>query len=285
MRIGFIGVGLMGEGIVVNLLKAKHELTVLSHRNRAGIESVLGMGAREAKSLADLAAGRELIMLCVSTAKVVGELVTSLKPYFEPGQIVIDCTTSAPELTRRLAGDLSRHGVALVDAPMTGGPEQVRAGEAGALVGAEDAVFATVEPVIRSYCSKVAHFGPAGSGHEAKLISNYLACGMVSLIADSYRIARQANVDWRKLYEVQLQGSTNSGALKKMIAPALDGNFDGYRFSVANAAKDMEYYCELAQRLGRLTPLAEGALDFFKTAMAQGMAEKHVSRLLEDHPS
>lgn len=282
MRIGFIGVGLMGQGMVVNLMKAGHELTVLAHRNRAPIDEVVSRGAQEARDLGELARDAAIILICVSTAEAVETLVGSLSAHLEEGQIVIDATTSTPQVSRRLAAELARRNVRFADAPMTGGPEQVVAGEAGALVGADDATFQIIEPVLRSYCGRVAHFGPVGAGHTAKLISNYLACGMVMLIADSYGAARRANIDWKKLYQVQLQGSTNSGALKKMIGPALDGNFDGYRFSIANAAKDMRYYCDLAKTLGELTPLAQAAGRMLQAAAESGDGEQNVSRLLEE---
>jgi 3-hydroxyisobutyrate dehydrogenase-like beta-hydroxyacid dehydrogenase len=282
MRIGFIGVGLMGQGMVVNLMKAGHELSVLAHRNRAPIDEVVSRGAQEARDLGELVRGAAIILICVSTAEAVETLVRSLLAHLEEGQIVIDATTSTPQVSRRLAGELARRNVRFADAPMTGGPEQVVAGEAGALVGADDATFRIIEPVLRCYCARVAHFGPVGAGHTAKLISNYLACGMVMLIADSYGAARRADIDWEKLYEVQLQGSTNSGALKKMVGPALDGDFDGYRFSIANAAKDMRYYCDLAKTLGELTPLAQAAGLMLQAAAETGNGEQNVSRLLEE---
>lgn len=285
MQIGFIGVGLMGRGMVINLMKAGHELTVLAHRNRAPVDDAVSRGAKEAKDLSELARGAAIVMICVSTAEAVEELVSSLMPHLEAGQIIIDATTSTPQVSRKLAAELASRNVAFADAPMTGGPEQVLAQEAGALVGGDPQTFRVIEPVIASYCSRVAHFGPVGSGHMAKLISNYLACGMVALIADSYGAARRAKIDWRKLYDVQLQGSTNSGALKKMIGPALDGNFDGYRFSIANAAKDMRYYCELAESLGQFTPLAHAAQMMLQSAVERGHGGKNVSRLLEDRGS
>jgi 3-hydroxyisobutyrate dehydrogenase-like beta-hydroxyacid dehydrogenase len=108
---------------------------------------------------------------------------------------------------------------------------------------------------------------------------------MIALIADSYGLASQAKIDWRKLYDVQLQGSTNSGALRKMVGPALQGDYDGYLFSIANAAKDMGYYCELAQSFHRLTPLAQAARDMLQVKAEQGLAGENVSRMLEEQQS
>jgi 3-hydroxyisobutyrate dehydrogenase-like beta-hydroxyacid dehydrogenase len=279
MQIGFIGVGLMGQGMVTRLLKGGHGVRVMAHRNRAPVEAVKALGASEARDIAELARGAGAIMLCVNNAETVTGLVNSLKPHLSEGQIVIDTTTSQPRVTEALARDLARQKVRLADAPMTGGPEQVAAGEAGALVGAEGELFSAIEPLLACYCTRVHHFGPPGAGHRAKLISNYLVMGMIGVIADSYKAARQAGVDWGKLYDVQLLGSTNSGALKKMIGPALKGNYDGYLFSMVNAEKDMRYYCALAESLGMLSPLAQETYRMFQAASRHGT--KNVSRLLD----
>jgi 3-hydroxyisobutyrate dehydrogenase-like beta-hydroxyacid dehydrogenase len=279
MQIGFIGVGLMGQGMVTRLLKGGHGVRVMAHRNRTPVEAVKALGASEARDIAELARGAGAIMLCVNDAETVTGLVNSLKPHLREGQIVIDTTTSQPRVTEALARDLARQKVRLADAPMTGGPEQVAAGEAGALVGAEGELFSEIEPILACYCTRVHHFGPPGAGHRAKLISNYLVMGMIGVIADSYKAARQAGVDWGKLYDVQLLGSTNSGALKKMIGPALKGNYDGYLFSMVNAEKDMRYYCALAESLGMLSPLAQETYRMFQAASRHGA--KNVSRLLD----
>jgi 3-hydroxyisobutyrate dehydrogenase-like beta-hydroxyacid dehydrogenase len=275
----------MGRGMVINLMKAGHELIVTAHRNRVPIDEVVSRGAREARSAKELAENAQIIFICVSTAEAVEDIVGSLIPHLKAGQIIVDATTSRPETSLKLAEKLSQAGVAFADAPMTGGPEQVMAGEAGALVGCELEILQIIHPLIACYCSRVAHFGPVSSGHRAKLISNYLACGMVALIADSYVAARRASIDWRKLYEVQLQGSTNSGALKKMVGPALDGNFDGYLFSIANAAKDMRYYCEDMDSRERLTPLAKATWRMLHSEAERGDKGRNVSRLLEETSS
>jgi 3-hydroxyisobutyrate dehydrogenase-like beta-hydroxyacid dehydrogenase len=280
MRIGFIGAGMMGEGMVLNLLKAGHDVQVIAHRNRAPIEGLLAKGAREAKSLESLAQDSELIMLCLSTAKVVEEAIGRLRPHLRPGQIIVDTGTTDPETTRRLAREMSHLGVAYADAPMTGGPDQAAKGEIGALVGADEETFGRIRPVLACYASRIKHFGPPGSGNVAKLISNYLVIGMIALVTEAFTSARAAHVDWADLYEVMLAGSGNSGVLRKMLDGALAGDFNGYRFSIANAAKDIGYYAELADRLGRMTPLAQAVADVF-TEAATGHGGRNVSHLLD----
>jgi 3-hydroxyisobutyrate dehydrogenase-like beta-hydroxyacid dehydrogenase len=281
MQIGFAGVGLMGRGMVLNLLDGGHAVRVIAHENREPIEAVVAKGAEEAKSFPQLVDGAELVMLCVNDSATVEKIAAAIKPYMRRGQIVIDATTANPSSTRRLAREFAYIGVSFVDAPMTGGPEEVLTGQAGALIGADEEVFTMVAPVIACYASRIVHFGPVGAGHTAKLISNYLACGMVALIADTFNTAVRAKVDWSNLYEVMLAGSNNSGALRKMVGPALAGDFNGYRFSIANAAKDLNYYCEMAESLHHLSPLAVTARATLDGAVRRGCGDLNVSRLID----
>ena len=280
MRIGFIGAGMMGEGMAANLLNSGHEVWVIAHRNRAPVDALAARGAHEARSLEALAQESEVIMLCLSTGKVVEEMIGRLRSHLRLGQIVVDTGTTDPATTKHLARELSPLGVAYADAPMTGGPEQALRGELGALVGADHETFAKIKPVIACYATRIKHFGPPGSGNVAKLISNYLVIGMIGLVGEAFTAARAAHVDWADLYEVMLNGSGNSGVLRKMLDGALKGDFDGYRFSIANAAKDIGYYAELAEELGRMTPLAQAVADIFAKASI-GHGGRNVSHLLD----
>jgi len=281
MRIGFAGLGLMGVEMAKHLIKAGHELWIIAHRNRVPIEALKALGAHEAHDLGEMARNSDLILLCLTTATVVEETVAKLMPHLRYGQIVVDTGTTAPSTTRKLARELQARGVAYADAPMSGGPEQVAKSEAGALIGANDATFAAIRPIIATYANRIKHFGPPGSGHVAKLISNYLVTGMIALVAESFTAARAAHVDWRDLYEVAQAGSGNSGVLRKMMDAALAGDFDGYKFSIANAAKDIGYYSELAESLDMLTPLAEAVRDTFADAVKTGHGGRNVSHLLD----
>lgn len=281
MRIGLIGAGMMGHGMAVNLLKAGHQVTVMAHRNRAPIDDLVARGAAEAQDLGAVAKDADVILLCLSTSKVVEETIGRLRPHLRGGQIIVDAGTSEPETTRRLARELGRIGIGYADAPMTGGPEQAERAELGVLCGADDKTFAAIEPLLKCFATTIRHFGPPGSGHTAKLISNYLVTGMIALVTEAFGAAHMAGLDWGDLYEVMLNGSGNSGVLRKMVGPALAGDFDGYRFSIANAAKDIGYYTELAERLGCGSDLAEAVASRFVKAVETGHGGRNVSHLLD----
>ena len=280
MHIAVIGAGLMGHGLAVSLLKHGHSVSVMAHRNRGPIDDLVRRGASEVHDMATLA-GAETIMLCVSTSQVVAESIAKLKPHLRHGQVVIDCGTSSPEVTRALAHDLKAIGVAYADAPLTGGPEQAEKGELGVLCGADPDTFDRIEPVLKCFATTVRRFGPPGSGHTAKLISNYLVTGMIALVTEAFTAARAAGLDWRDLYEVMQNGSGNSGVLRKMVGAALDGDFDGYRFSIANAAKDIGYYAELAEKLGCSSELMDAVASHFTEAVETGHGGRNVSHLLD----
>lgn len=280
MHVGVIGAGLMGHGMAANLLKHGHAVSVIAHRNRAPVEDLVAQGAVEAKDLAGIAKA-EAILLCVTTSRVVEETITGLKPHLRAGQIILDAGTSAPSATQRLAGELKALGIAYADIPLTGGPEQAEQGVLGVLCGASEETFARIKPLLDCFATTIRHFGPPGSGHTAKLISNYLVTGMVALVAEAFGAARKSHIDWQDLYAVMLNGSGNSGVLRKMVEPALKGDFDGYRFALANAAKDISYYAEFAEKLGIRTQLTESVAEVFGRALESGHGGRNVSRLLD----
>lgn len=281
MRIGFIGVGLMGHGMAANLLKNGRHVSIIAHRNRAPIEDLVSKGASEAGSLQEMALNSDVIFLCLSTSEIVRDTISALKPGLRRGRIIIDSGTSRPVATRQLAGELAELGIGYADAPMTGGPEQAALAELGVLCGADPQTFEAIKPLLSCFASTVRHMGPVGSGHAAKLISNYLVTGMIALVAEAFATARKADIDWRDLYEAMLNGSGNSGVLRKMVVPALEGDFEGYKFAAANASKDIGYFMEFAMEFGAASQLASAVEKVFSDAVSRGLADKNVSHLLK----
>jgi 3-hydroxyisobutyrate dehydrogenase-like beta-hydroxyacid dehydrogenase len=281
MQIGLAGAGLMGHGLGRNLLKAGHGLHVIAHRKREVVDDLVAHGAREVFSARELAEGSDVILLCLPGSPQVEAFVDAMLTHLKPGQIILDASTSNPASCVQLAVMLHERGIGFADAPMAGGPEQALAGETGVLVGAEPEVFARIEPVLACYATRIAHMGAAGRGAAAKLVSNYLVTGMIALISDCFSVAKRADVDAAKLYDVMLAGSGNSGALRKMAGPALQGDFDGYKFAIANAAKDIGYFKDMATQLGALSPLAQEIERSYQAALKTGDPQRNVSQLLK----
>ena len=173
-RIGFIGAGMMGSGICKSLLRAGYAVTVIAHRNRAPIDELLGLGATRLNPRSDLAAGADVIMLCVDRAETVEAIMAGLASGLRSGQYVIDVTTGKPETSTKLASSLAANGVTYIDAPVTGAPVHAAAGQLASMVGASPAAFEAVRPVLDAYSAQVLVFGPTGAGITAKLLNNFV---------------------------------------------------------------------------------------------------------------
>ncbi len=147
-RIGFVGVGLMGHGMAKNILAGGYSLTVIAHRNRAPVDDLVAQGATEAGSLAELAAASDVVFICAPGSPQVEAIVEALAPSLAKGSVIVDCSTSDPVSTEAIAARLAGQGVSLADAPLGGTPVQAEAGELSTMVGADDATFARIEPIL-----------------------------------------------------------------------------------------------------------------------------------------
>ncbi len=284
-RIGFVGAGMMGRGMAKNLLKAGYALTLFIHRKRDGIAALIALGARETQDLAELAGSSEAIVVCVDNAESVRGVVAGLLPALRAGQLLIDATTSDPEVTREIAATLRVRGVIYADCPVTGGPLQAEAGALGSIVGCDAEDFARVQTIVANYSKTVQRIGEVGTGHYAKLLNNFVTQGTAVLLAEAYSRARDNGVDWRALYAVMEAGAARSGTLEKMVKPALDGNFDGTQFSIRNAHKDVGYFRRLAESSARgPSAMAAGIHGVLERALAEGLGERYVSALLQPGP-
>lgn len=273
--------------MATQLLAAGYTVRVIAHRNRRPIEDLVSRGAQEMRDYRELAARSDVIILCVTSSAVVEEVIDRLHPELRSGMMIIDMGTSSPDSTRRLHARLKELGVWFVEAPVTGGVKQASAGELGALVGAEREAFEATRPLLNAMCKTVHHFGPPGAGNTAKLLNNYMVFGIVALVIEAFDKARDADVDWRKLYDVVTCGSADSGALRRIIGAAVEGDYKGYVFNVNGALKDMKYFGELSDSMGGLSGLGRAVTDVYEKAVSEGQGDRLLSELLapdlQDH--
>lgn len=279
--IGFVGAGMMGSGICKSLLKAGHPVTVMAHRNRAPIDELVKLGAKEAKSAPELAKGVDIVMLCVDRAETVERVIAAITPVLRSGQFIIDVTTGKPETSKRLAAALAAKGVTYVDAPVTGGPAQAAEGKLAILAGGSPEVFEKLQPVFASYTTQALLFGPTGAGITAKLLNNFLTQSTCQLIMQAYRAARRNDVDWEKLYDAMLQGAARSGSLERIIGNAIKGNYRGQQFSIANAAKDVEYAGDLIAADPDGARIHAAVLAALRRPVEAGLGDRFVSEMLD----
>lgn len=280
-RIGFVGAGMMGSGMCANLMKAGHPLTVIAHRNRDRIEALIRDGAKEANSLTELAAQSDVIMICVNSADTVRSLVNTIEPDLRPGMMIVDITTSLPEVSRELAHNLASRDVAFVDAPVVGGPAQAGSGELGTFLGGPQAYVDRARQIVSAYSVDVEHFGDTGAGNVAKLINNFLTVGLRQLVVQAFRSARRNDIAFEKLYPLVAKGAAGSRTLDQFVQGALVGDYGRNKFSIANCYKDMSY----AEALFADDPDGAAIQQVMKSAydrlMQAGLGDRLASEMLD----
>jgi len=275
-RIGFVGVGLMGHGMAKNLVEKGSPLTVLGHRNRQPVEDLVKRGAKEAKDVAELVGGSDIVFLCVTGSPQVEDLVYRKGGILDScrrGQIVVDTSTSEPLSTLKIAGDLEGKGVRFVDAPLTRTPVEAEQGRLNTMVGCDEAAFKEIEPVLKAFCENIFHVGGVSAGHKIKLINNCMAIGLMALTAEALTACAKLGVDPRKYFELVSQGAANSGIFQMMAGGAVEGDFTRMKFALANAAKDVRYYTQLAAESGISGPMSAATMQTMLNAMNLGFGE------------
>ncbi|MGH8677652.1 MAG: NAD(P)-dependent oxidoreductase [Burkholderiales bacterium] len=272
-KIGFIGAGLMGHGMAKNLVEKGFQTTVLGHKNRATIDDLVKRGAKEAKDVAGLVSASDIVFLCVTGSPQVEDLVyrkVGILECAKSGQIVVDTSTSQPFSTLRIAADLRTKGVRFVDAPLTRTPVEAEQGRLNTMVGADNATLEEIEPALKAFCENIFHVGATGAGHKIKLINNCAAIGQMALIAESLTACAKLGVDPKKYFQLVSTGAANSGIFQMLAGQAIEGNFKGMKFGLANALKDVRYYMQMAMEAGVAGAMAPATLTTLTNAVGLG---------------
>ena len=196
-RIGFIGVGLMGRGMAKNIVEKGYPLTILGRANRAPVEDLTQRGAIEVKTASEVASRSTVVFLCVTGSKEVEAIVRGadgLKQGLRPGSVVVDCSTADPNSTIALAAELAPLGVDYVDAPLSRTPKEAWEGKLDTMVGASEAVFARLKPILDTWAGRAVHIGGVGDGHRMKLLNNFLALGYAALYSEALALSQKVGI-------------------------------------------------------------------------------------------
>lgn len=269
-KIGFVGIGLMGQGMAKNIVEMGYPLTVIAHRNRAPLDDLVARGAREAASMEALARASTIIFLCLTGSPEVAAAVAALKPGLARGTVIVDCSTSDPTVTQRLAAELAEIGVDFADAPLSRTPKEAWEGTLDCMVGAEPAVFDRVQPVIATRAAKIVHIGGIGDGHRMKLLNNFISLGYAALYAEALALARKVGISVETFDQVIRGGRMDCGFYQTFMGYALEGNREAHKFTLGNAYKDMRYVESMANAATVTTTMSSAVKNAFAGAMANG---------------
>jgi 3-hydroxyisobutyrate dehydrogenase-like beta-hydroxyacid dehydrogenase len=284
-RIGFVGLGLMGHGMAKNLVAKGFPLTVRLHKNRKPAEDILAAGAKEVKTDAELARASDVVILCVTGSPQIEEIVygeNGILSAARDGLVVVDTSTAEPASTAKIRDDLARKGTQYVDAPLARTPKEAEEGRLNTMVGADDATFARLKPVLSAYSENVIHVGGPGHGHILKLVNNFIAMSIATATAEACAACAKAGVSIRKLHEIVSAGGVNSGIFQMMVGKMLEsGDLSGLKFTLSNAMKDLRYYTHFVEALPSPAIIGEAVHQSMVNANILGFGDKYVASLLE----
>jgi 3-hydroxyisobutyrate dehydrogenase-like beta-hydroxyacid dehydrogenase len=271
MKVGFIGVGNMGGPMCRNIVKrSNHQVTVFD-LNAAAVKTCTDLGATAARSVAEATRGADVVMTSLPMPRDV-EAVTlgdgGILASITKGQTYIDLSTNAPSMVKKIGAAMAAKGIAMLDAPVSGGTVGAEAATIAIMVGGDKKVFDDALPVLQSFSANVIHMGELGTGTVAKLVNNMLAFCNAAAAAEGLMLGVTAGLDPAKLIQVVANSSGNSNAFRSLSERALSGDFKA-SFALDLAYKDLHLALELGDELG--VPLQQGAATHNLQRLARGM--------------
>lgn len=281
-RVGFIGLGIMGQPMAMNIARAGYRLTVYN-RTRAKTEPLRAMGAYVAESPREVAERSDVVIAMLTDGPDVEKILFGERGVVEgsrPGMVFIDMGTNSPDYARSFAERLSRYGVEFLDAPVTGGQKGAIEGTLTIMVGGRYETFKKVEPILRTMGKTIVYVGETGSGQLMKLLNQIVvAINMVALV-EAMALARKAGVDFEKLYQVLSSGAANSFTVQYYMPKIMKKDLEpGFRAS--HLKKDLRYALELAAKHSVPLPLASLALQLYSAMESIGLGEKGTHALIK----
>jgi 3-hydroxyisobutyrate dehydrogenase len=282
MKIGFVGLGLMGVPMARRILRAGHEVVVLS-ANAASREALRNDGARLVDSIAAIAADVEIFCACRVTAEHSRETFLGrdgVAASARPGLLAIDFATIDPSSARAIGGALAARGIAFLDAPVSGGPHAAVDGALTIIAGGESEHIARARPVFDAIAKEVRHMGPVGAGVATKLCNNLVSITTHALLAEAMVLGTKAGIAPRQLYEALRASSARSNTLERVVPKHfLPRNFTAAA-SIVTIMKDLGAALSLGRDLGIELRVAEAAMRRYDDALAAGHAEKDIAAVI-----
>jgi 3-hydroxyisobutyrate dehydrogenase-like beta-hydroxyacid dehydrogenase len=272
--VGFIGLGIMGQPMALNLVKAGFRVSVFN-RTRAKADPLEKAGARVAASPAEAARDADFVVSIVSDSAASEEVMTGKDGAFttvKPGAIVLDSATISPVVSRKLACHAAGKQASFLDAPVTGSKHGAEEGELTFMIGGEREAFERAMPVLKVLGKKHIYCGANGAGLSAKLAQNVIQSTMVEIFAEGFVLAAKAGVKPETMFEI-VQSSMARATLTDFKAPFIfKGDFTPY-FPLKWMHKDVTLAMEAAFAQGVTMPAAAAVKEVYGAARAQGKGD------------
>ena len=273
--IGFIGLGIMGKPMAINLIKAGYPLVVYN-RTASKAAELLELGARQVRSPREVGASAEVVITMVSDSPEVESVILGddgvIEGIAEHG-VVVDMSSISPITTQRIAAELEGKGVAMLDAPVSGGEIGAIQGILSIMVGGEESVFLRVKPILESMGKSVVRVGDIGAGGFAKLSNQVIVAGVLQAVSEAMVLAKKAGVDIQLVYEAIRGGMAGGRTLDMKIPAFVEGKFEpGFKMDLH--IKDIKNALLAGKALGVALPSTGLVHEMFSSCSAQGKGQK-----------
>ncbi len=286
-NVGLVGVGAMGEPMGESLLRAGFSLRVCVHRNRGGVERLVGAGAIENATPADVAAGSDVVITMVPDAPQVEEAIfapTGVALGLREGGTIVDMSTISPVASRSFHERLAERGAHMLDAPVSGGPARAKTGELTIMAGGDAQTFARCEPVLRALGTPTL-VGRAGMGETFKLVNQIIISTVMIADVEGLVFAKKAGADIGLLRQVLGTATASNYLLNTWLPKAWFEEHHKGGFALDLLRKDLRAALEAAHAIG--APLTSSALayDLYTKASLAGHGAEDYSAVAEVYES
>lgn len=279
-RIGFLGTGVMGKSMVSHLLKAGYKVTIYN-RTRAKAKDLIHQGAVWRDTIAEVAAHSDLIITMVGYPQDVAEVYLEKEGIIEnarPGTYLIDMTTSAPGLARKIYDKALAKGMFALDAPVSGGDIGAREASLTIMAGGDQAVFEAVKPVLSCLGTNIILQGGVGAGQNTKMCNQIAVASTMIGVVEALAYAEKAGLDPLSVLKSIESGAAGSWSLSNYVPRIIAGNF-APGFYIKHFIKDMTIALTAAQEMGLKTPGLELAKALYEQLSSKGEENSGIQAL------
>jgi 3-hydroxyisobutyrate dehydrogenase len=283
MKLGFIGLGVMGAPMAGHLARAGHDVTVYNRTRSKADAWVTQHGGRAAATPQEAAAGAAIIFSCVGNDDDLRDVTLGTGGAFhgmQRGAIFVDHTTASAGVAVELVDAARERGLAFLDAPVSGGQAGAEQGILTVMVGGDENAFATAQPVIAHYARAVTLMGPSGSGQKTKMVNQICVAGVVQGLAEGIAFALEAGLDAKRVLGVISKGAATSWQMENRGETMVDGKFD-FGFAVDLMRKDLRIAMEEARANGAELPATALIDQFYAKLQKQGHGRLDTSSLIK----
>jgi 3-hydroxyisobutyrate dehydrogenase len=281
VKVGFIGLGIMGLPMARNLMRAGFPL-IIFNRTKSKAQPLVEAGAVQAESCAEVARQSDVIITIVSDTPDVEQVLFDPDGVWDGlsvGKVVIDMSTISPEATERFASRLREKGCQMLDAPVTGGQKGAIEATLTIMVGGDQEAFERCRPIFQAMGQKIIYMGESGNGQRTKLVNQVICALHLVAMAEGLHLAKRTGLDPQQVFDVVSSGAAGSWMLTNLGPKVLADDF-APGFTMKLQRKDLRLALEMIERLGEQLPGAELAHALFTQAVDKGLGEQGTQGLI-----